>query len=103
MIGQMFKTPRRGIVAQAKWDIAEAIHRAIVKHDLTYVELVSILSGEIQDRTGWVLRQEWDLDGKKRRRIQPEPEPKNAARKAADRAHLPYDAMGDYSEKKGQE
>ena len=61
-VGQMRITPRRGIVAQAKWDIAQGIHRAIEKHDLSYVELTSILVDELKSWNGYQLRDEWDLD-----------------------------------------
>lgn len=54
----MRRHPRSIVVNKAKLEISEAIYSAIVKHDLTYLELISILSSEISGNVKYALRHE---------------------------------------------
>jgi hypothetical protein len=50
--------PRHSIVTEARHDIAQAVTRAVTKHDITYGELFSILAGEMAGWAKYAIREE---------------------------------------------
>ncbi len=50
--------PRYQLVQKAGYEITDAVLKLSVKHDLTYVELLQVLTGLVQDSLKYMLRAE---------------------------------------------